>query len=96
MVDVKEIFDRETDGFPRYEIKDPDKSGAVYTVKRLNKDYSFYEVTISQGSVPEELQGKYTKHKELVDRVLKYLENKREPSTAYKAKKRFDEREASA
>lgn len=96
MVDVKEIFDKNTDGFPRYEISDPERSGAVYTVKRLQRDYPFYEVAISKGTVPLELQGKYTRHRELVDKVLKYLETKREPGTGYKAKKRFDEREAQA
>lgn len=97
MVDVKESYKPEDEGFPTYTITDPEKSGAEYYVHRTKGEaYLLFSISISKGNLPADLEGNFTKAKDAIELVKKYLKNKREPSTGYKARKRYDEKEENA
>lgn len=71
MVDVDINWDKKTAS-----VACPTKSKATYTVATAPGGYIFYEVGISKGSVPKELQGKYSGLEVAVKAISKYLEHK--------------------
>ena len=77
-------------GYPTFHISDPEKSGSTYTVSKLDFQYPFFQVSNSKGKIPKCLEGHFTKHKDAVAKVVKYLADKKLADSAYRSKLMYD------
>lgn len=84
-VNIVEEFFPEDEGHPAFVLTCPEKSKASYTVRRMQGGmYPFFSVSIDRGPIPEALQGQWTKNKDAVKAVQRYLLTKRNPNNPYK------------
>lgn len=66
---------------PIVEITDKDKFNHTFVVKPTNDGFVFYEVTVSKGAVPKQLQSKYSRMRNAVKDVTNYIENSKPTPT---------------
>jgi hypothetical protein len=64
-------------------------SGAKYTIKKAGPQYSFFEVVVDKGQLPEELKGVYTHSMELEKKITRFLKHKK-PTRLQKSKINYD------
>lgn len=68
-----------TDDFdkPLYKITSK-KMKQYFTVAKTIDGYSFYEVRVSKGSLPQKLSGKFSSSQKAISEVIKYIDSIRE------------------
>ena len=69
-LEIKEFVSH--DERPRTTIKSP-KFNNTFTIKKSENGYGFYEVQLSKGVVPKELDGQYTRMSGGVRHVINYI-----------------------
>lgn len=69
-MDVKEKVDEK--GSPMIEVT-TDKTKSTFTVFKGNNGFVFYEIKVSNGSVPKALQGNYTRMEHGLKAVQDYI-----------------------
>ena len=63
-------------GSPIVFIRDPEKVKTTYSVYKGHNGFSFFEIRLSEGRAPKELQGQYTNQKDAEKAVCRYLEKR--------------------
>lgn len=63
----------DTFGKPQTKISDPDKSQVSYLVRKCRDGFVFYEIVPSAGSLPKNLQGKWSRQVDAEKAVLNHL-----------------------
>lgn len=87
MISVEESLD--DFGKPRFVIK-TDKFKSDFIVKKSNNGFSFFEVAVSKGKVPKELEGSYSTAYIALDAVKHYVK-KSKPSASVRRDKNYEE-----
>lgn len=68
-------------GYPTICFSCPEKTKATLSITKSVDGFSFLEIKISSGVLPNELSGKFTRESEAEKRILNYLRNKKPTST---------------
>lgn len=84
-------------GYPSIRFSCPEKTKATYSIVKSKDGFMFLEIVVDSGTLPQELEGKFSREIEAEKKIITYLRNRkptpivrRDQNAAERAAKKAD------